>query len=59
MDAAVRDGLEDEHSLSERELGARAQAREDREAAARDRWDSADDRRSAESARDAARRSGD
>jgi hypothetical protein len=58
LEAAIRDGLDDDHQMSEREVAARAAARDDREAAAADRRDSATDRRAASDARDASRRSG-
>jgi hypothetical protein len=58
MEAAIRDGLVDEETMSEREADARAASRADREAAAADRREAAADRRAAADARDAARRSG-
>ena len=58
MEAAIRDGLVDEETMSERETDARFASRADREAAAADRREAAADRRAAADARDAARRSG-
>ena len=53
----MRDGLADEHVMSEREVAARAAARADREASLIDRLASAEDRESAAEARNASQRS--
>ena len=59
FDAAIRNGLLDTESMSERELDSMRRARADREAAAADRRDAAEDRESARRAREASKRSGD
>jgi hypothetical protein len=56
--AAIRDGLIDDESLSERELDSMRRGRADREAAADDRRHGAADRASAHEARAASTRSG-
>jgi hypothetical protein len=56
--AAVREGLVDEKSMSERERQAAADARPDREAAAGDRRAAAEDRAATAEARRASERSG-
>jgi hypothetical protein len=58
FEAAIRDGLIDEASLSERERDSMRRARADREAAANDRREGVADRASAREARDASERSG-